>query len=948
MDDTTQENNPAATIAPNPAPAENDEDFAPAQTDVKPINIEDEMKQSMLDYSMSVIIGRALPDARDGMKPVHRRCIYAMGETGNTFEKPHKKSARVVGEVMGKYHPHGDSSIYDTIVRMAQPFSMRYMLVDGHGNFGSVDGDGAAAMRYTEVRMQRYAQDMLDDIDMETVDMVSNYDETLLEPTVLPSKLPNLLLNGSMGIAVGMSTNIPPHNLNELCDAICAMVDNPAITITELMDYVKGPDFPTYGKICGLSGIRKIYTEGRGPLCVRGHVEIVEEKGKSPSLLITDIPYGVNKAEMCAKIGELIREKKIEGIAENGVRDVSKADVRIEIDLKRDANPTVVINMLYKLTPLQSSFGAIMLALDKGRPKVMNLKQLLRCFINHRIEVITRRTTYQLRKAEERKHLLEGFRIATDNIDEIVHIIRSSQNDAEAKARMLERFNLDDIQSSAILEMRLRQLTGLQRQKIEDEYTQVLANIERYQFILANPQEILNLIKLDCEEMKKKYGDARRTEIEPTEADIDMESIIANEPCVVTLSERGYVKRCPLSEFKDQGRGGKGIIGAKTKDADAVSRIYTPMTHDRLLFFTDRGRVFTKKAWELPEGTRTSTGIPIQNLLILQPDEFTEEVNEKGQKETKLLRTAERVIRIIVTPDFKNGSDEEIKQACAGKAVFFATRKGIVKKTLLEKFVNINKTGIRAFQLRDDDKLVGVSLIEENQELMLVAESGRIIRFSEKQVRAMGRDAVGVRGMRLAGVSFDASADDAEENDPIEPATATDDDADETAGDSFADGAPDAICALVPVNAAPNARLLLLSKLGKGFLTNPDEFPFRKRGGQGVLSLRISDATGRLAFAAMTHLAEDGSPDEKPESVLILTENGTVMRTRINSIRNCHRRSSGVKIINLVAGDAVKDAEIVPAQETDEQAIESTEPIVEQSPAPEATPPTTESPAPEA
>ena len=952
MDENDSDN---TTVTPADAPAATDE-FTPAETGVRPIKIEDELKQSMIDYSMSVIVGRALPDARDGMKPVHRRCIYAMGETGNTHDKPHKKSARVVGEVMGKYHPHGDSSIYDTIVRMAQPFSMRYKLVDGHGNFGSVDGDGAAAMRYTEVRMMQFAEDMLEDIEKETVDMVSNYDETLEEPTVLPAKLPNLLLNGSMGIAVGMSTNIPPHNLNEICDGVCALLDNPEITIPELMQYIQGPDFPTQGKICGLSGIQDMYLRGRGSLCVRGHAEIIEA-GRHEQIVIRDIPYGVNKADMVARIGELIREKKIEGIADDGVRDISKDDVRIEIDLKQDANAQVVLNHLYKLTSLQTTFGAIMLALDHGRPKVMNLKQLLRCYVNHRREVITRRTQYLLRKAEERKHLLEGFRIAVDNIDEIVHIIRSSQNDDEAKARMLERFGLDDVQSSAILEMRLRQLTGMQRQKIEDEYAQVLKNIEHYRFILANPVEIDNIIRQDCADMKKTYGDERKTDIEPGESELDMEKLIPNEPCVITLSRRGYVKRCSLTDFRMLSRGSKGYTGAKTKEEDAVFRIFTPNTHDRILFFTDRGRVYTLKAWELPEADRTAEGKAIQNILKLQPAVLGEAPSDGADR--PLLRSAERVVEMLVVPDFKGGSEDVIKEAFETKALVFATRNGRVKKTILRDFQNINRNGIIAISLRENDALIGVTLVERGDELILTSESGRAIRFSEEKVRPMGRAAGGVIGMRLTGAA--AEAGEAEESAADVPVNDEDEtDAAMAVCPLLADGKPNAVRSLVRVEHDPHARMLMLTESGKGFITPCAEFPLRNRGGMGVLGIRTDigepDGNGRLVFAGIVHLADSEDPASKSDALLVVTSHGRILRTSIDGIRDAHRNCKGVRIITLDAGvdekqnrsakavpDVVCDAEVVPPGESDDHPSDATPPA--ENPAAASDAPTPDAPA---
>ena len=720
---------------------------APAAQNVEPVRVEDEMHQSFLDYSMSVIVGRALPDARDGMKPVHRRCIYAMGEMGNTHAQAHKKSARVVGEVMGKYHPHGDASIYDTIVRLAQDFNMRYLLVDGHGNFGSIDGYKAAAPRYTEVRMQRFAEDLLEDLDKETVDMVPNYDGTLEEPTVLPSKLPNLLLNGSMGIAVGMATNIPTHNLTEVLEGVKALVRDPAITIDGLMQHIKGPDFPTGGIICGTGPIKQMYTTGRATLVVRARCEIVD-KGNHSQIVVHEVPYGINKTDLLQHIGELMDEKVLTGIAE--VRDLSKDKVRVEIDLRQDAVPQVVLNLLFKHTALQSNFGANMLALDRGRPKVMNLKQFLRCFVEHRREVVERRTKFLLRKAKERAHLLEGFRIAIDNIDEIVHIIRSSRDDDEAKARMLEKFGLDDVQSSAILEMRLKQLTGLQRDKIEEEYRQVMASIERYEFVLANKEtEIGAIIVQECDEMIAKYGDERRTSIEHASGEIDMTKIIANEKCVITLSAKGYVKRSSLDAFAAQKRGGKGRKGAKLKDEDYVERVYGAQTHDTLLAFTSWGRVYAiGRAWDLPEADPNSFGKPIVNFLPLQPA-VKEGARDKDGRPLAP-RDAEKVLALVSL-----GTAEEAAEAFAGdeaaqddtryvvkegkeiftnrQAVLFVTRKGIVKKTVLSEFQNVTKNGIKAINIDDDDELVSAELVERGDEVIVASAFGLVVAGEQQE-----------------------------------------------------------------------------------------------------------------------------------------------------------------------------------------------------------------------
>ncbi|MGI6495963.1 MAG: DNA topoisomerase (ATP-hydrolyzing) subunit A [Kiritimatiellia bacterium] len=918
MSDTTEET-PVTPVTPDSGDAASLDVPATPELGITPIRIEDEMHKSFLDYSMSVIVGRALPDVRDGFKPVHRRCIYSMGETGCTFSSAHRKSARVVGEVMGKYHPHGDSSIYETIVRLAQDFSMRYTLVDGHGNFGSMDGDKAAAMRYTEIRMQRMAEDMLEDLDKETVDMVPNYDGTLEEPTVLPAKLPNLLLNGSMGIAVGMATNIPTHNLNELLDAIVALVDDPAITIDGLMRFVKGPDFPTGGILCGTQPIRDMYTTGRGTLVIRARTEI-EEDGDSNRILVTEIPYGVNKAKMLSRIGELVDDKVIPGIAE--IRDVSKDDVRIEIDLKSDAIPKVVLNLLFKHSELQVNFGANMLALDNGRPKVMNLKQFLRCFVDHRIEVVTRRTKFLLRKAKERAHLLEGFRIALDSIDDIVHIIRSSRDDAEAKARLFERFALDDLQASAILDMRLRQLTGLSRDKIEEEYQQILASIERYGAILSNPSEILQIIKDDCAEMKAKYGDERRTEIRAGDGEIDLSKIIPNENCVITLSNRGYIKRSALDAFVLQKRGGKGRKGAKLKDEDFMEQVETVMTHDSLLFFTSHGRVFTiERAWELPEAEPNSFGKPIVNFLQLQPEIREGAIDVDGTPLEP--RSAEKVLHIVSLGNYNEATLSEAALAEEGrfavnekrplftneKAVLFATRKGIVKKTVLSEFKNINRNGIKAINLDDDDELVSVELVNRDDEIIIASALGRAVHFVESQLRPLGRASRGVRGIRLEGVTFGPGADE----DALDDAPETDngDDAPET------DARVDRVVAVVKVEKAPDARILFLVENGYGTLNHFSDFPIHGRGGKGVRSIDTGKRNGEVVFAGCVHLGDpDATPPRWADSILMVTAKGQIIHSAVDRIRQTARGAKGVRVMDVAPGDTVVSATVVP-NETD-------------------------------
>ena len=687
------------------------------------IDIEREMSSSYIDYSMSVIIGRALPDARDGLKPVHRRVLFAMNELGNTSNRPTKKSARVVGDVIGKYHPHGDVAVYDTIVRLAQDFSMRYPLVQGQGNFGSVDGDPPAAMRYTEVRMDKLAEEMLADLDKETVDMLPNYDETCLEPSVLPSRIPNLLLNGSTGIAVGMATNIPPHNLGELVDGLTYYIDNPRCSIDELMQFVKGPDFPTGGIICGTRQIEAMYKLGRGQMTVRGKAEIVEIKNKTV-ILITEIPYVVNKAAMIEKMAELVNGKIIEGISD--IRDESskKDGMRVVIELKRGAIAEVVLNNLYKHTQLQTTFGAIMLAIDQGRPKVMNLKDLFRCWVDHRFEVLTRRTQFELKKAEARKHILEGLLIALDHLDEVVSIIRASKTRDEAKSRLIERFGFSDRQVTAILEMRLYQLTGLERDKVQDEFNAICVQIEYLNGLLADPQKIYGLIKDDLNDLKEKYVigkkiGQRRTQIVQIESEVNILDLIADEPCVLTLSHRGYVKRVPLTVYREQRRGGRGVTGATVKEEDFITTVFVAETHDTLLFFTNKGRVFAEGAFQIPEAQRTSFGRPIVNLLKLQE--------------------GEQIAAMLPIRAFAQDVD-----------VFFATENGTVKKTALFDYRNINCTGIRALNIDENDRLIQVLLTHAGDDVVLVTADGKGMRFCESQVRRMGRTATGVRGIRLA------------------------------------------------------------------------------------------------------------------------------------------------------------------------------------------------------
>jgi len=685
------------------------------------VDIEEEMSRDYIDYSMSVIVGRALPDVRDGLKPVHRRCLFSMYRQNNTWNTKFLKSARIVGDVIGKYHPHGDSAVYETIVRMAQDFSLRVPLVEGHGNFGSIDGDRAAAMRYTEVRMQKVTDELLDDIEKDTVDMVPNFDETLTEPSVLPAKLPNLLLNGSSGIAVGMATNIPPHNLSELCDGISYYVDNRECSIDDLLQFVKGPDFPTGATICGHNGILAMYKNGRGQLCVRGKVEIEREwKPGRDRIVITEIPYAVNKAEMIKHMADLVKEKVIEGISD--IRDESKADVRVIVELKRDAVADIVLNHLYKHTELQTTFGAIMLAIDHGRPKILNLKDFFRCYVDHRFEVITRRTRFDLKKAEARKHILDGLLIAQANMDDVVRIIRSSSNRDEARERLVEAFRFTQPQVNAILDMRLYQLTGLEREKLEAELAALVATIADLQAILASPARIYQIIKDDLAMLKEKFASSdaarRRTEIVADENEVSIKDLIADEPCVITLSNKGYVKRVPLTEYKEQGRGGRGIKGAQVKEEDFIRLVFVAETHDSLLFFTNTGRLFLKDAYEIPEAPRQSLGKPLVNFLNLQP--------------------GEQALRFLPIRSFEGDVD-----------VMFATRAGTVKKTLLGDFKNVNRNGIRAITIDEGDELVEVRLVKPGEDVVMITRNGVGTRFNSNEVRRMGRTAAGVRGITL-------------------------------------------------------------------------------------------------------------------------------------------------------------------------------------------------------
>jgi len=687
------------------------------QGKVVPVNLGHEMKTSYIDYAMSVIVARALPDVRDGLKPVHRRILYAMQEAGMGSTKPYKKSARIVGEVLGKYHPHGDSSVYDAIVRMAQDFSMRHMLADGHGNFGSVDGDPAAAMRYTEVRMSKIAELMLQDIDKETVDFVPNYDESLKEPAVLPAKFPQLLVNGTSGIAVGMATNIPPHNMCEVIDGTLMLIDNPEATVEDLMTVIKGPDFPTAGMVLGSEGIRKAYTTGRGIIKLRANCHIETLSNGKNRIIVTELPYQVNKARLVEKIADLVRDKQIEGIT--ALNDESdRTGMRIVVDLRRDANANVILNQLYKHTQLQDSFGVIMLALVDGKPKVLNLKQVLYYYIAHQEDVITRRTKYELAKAEARAHILEGLTIALDHLDAVIAAIRESRTADIARNALMTSFKLSEKQAQAILDLRLQRLTGLEREKIEEEYQEVLKAIEAYKEILADEKKILGIVKKELTEVKNKYGDARRTRLTIDTSEIDVEDLIAEEDVVITLTHGGYIKRIPLDTYRRQNRGGKGIRGMGTKEKDFVENLLITTTHHTILFFTNRGRVYHLKAYEIAEASRAAKGTAIVNLLQLESDE--------------------NITAVIQVKGFKPGA-----------YLFMATKKGIVKKTSLEEFQNLRKGGLIAVNLDEDDELIGVKFTNGHHDVILGTKWGMAIVFNEDDVRSMGRPARGVKGIRL-------------------------------------------------------------------------------------------------------------------------------------------------------------------------------------------------------
>lgn len=788
-------------------------------------DIETEMKTSYIDYAMSVIVSRALPDVRDGLKPVHRRILYAMYEDGITSDKPYRKCANTVGSVLGRYHPHGDASVYDAMVRMAQDFSLRYRLIDGHGNFGSIDGDGAAAMRYTEARMAKIAETMLTDIEKNTVDFMPNYDDRLQEPTVLPSKIPTLLINGSSGIAVGMATNIPPHNLTEVINGIIKIIDEDNVTDEELLSIIKGPDFPTEGIIIGREGIKEAYLTGRGKITVRAEAEIEETSNNRQRIIVNSLPYQVNKAKLVENIASLVREKRLEGISD--LRDESdRIDrVRIVIELKRDANAQVVLNQLYKNTQMQDTFGIIMLALVNGEPKILTLRQCLDYYIDHRKTVILRRTQFDLDKALARAHILEGLKIALDNIDEVINIIRNSYDDA--KERLMKRFGLSDIQAQAILDMRLKTLSGLQREKIDEEYNELMKLIEYYREVLSSERLVFDIIKKELTEIKEKYGDERKTKIAAAEGEIDVEDLIREEQSVITLTHFGYIKRMPVDTYKSQKRGGKGITGIATREEDFVKQIFTASTHDIILFFSNKGKLYRLKGYEVPEAGRTAKGTAIVNLLSLDP--------------------GEKISAVIPINNFSEG-----------KYLLMGTKNGLIKKTALTEYNSARKTGLLAITLKDDDELIDVRLTDGEDNVVMVTKKGMSITFDEKDVRPVGRTAQGVIGIRL------------------------DED--------------DSVIGMESIISNIKGTLLAITENGFGKRTELEEYRVQNRGGRGVITYKVTPKTGDIVGIRI-------ATDE--EDVMLITDNGTIIRLNVKDISILGRATQGVTLMRTNEGKVV-------------------------------------------
>ncbi|WP_294087063.1 DNA topoisomerase (ATP-hydrolyzing) subunit A [uncultured Actinobacillus sp.] len=863
--------------------------------DITPVSIEDELKTSYLDYAMSVIVGRALPDVRDGLKPVHRRVLFSMDQNSNTFNRPHVKSARVVGDVIGKYHPHGDLAVYDTIVRMAQPFSLRYMLVDGQGNFGSIDGDAPAAMRYTEVRMQKITQELLTDLDKETVDYSPNYDGKEMIPDVLPTKIPALLVNGSSGIAVGMATNIPPHNLNEVLDGCLAYIENEQISIEELMRHIPGPDFPTGAIINGRKGIEEAYRTGRGKVYVRAKASVeTTDKGRE-QIVVTELPYQVNKAKLIEKIAELVKDKKIEGISK--IDDYSdKKGISIVIEVKRDAVAEVVLNHLYSLTQMQVTFGINMVALDNGQPKVLNLKQIIEAFVKHRREVVTRRTIFELRKARERAHILEGLAIALANIDPVIELIRASKTADEAREGLLARawelgnvapmleaagvdasrpedlpaelgvrdgkYFLSEAQARAILELRLHRLTGLEHEKIVDEYKALLVEIGELLHILTSPERLMEVIREELERVKAEFGDERRTEITAASGDINIEDLIAQEDVVVTLSHAGYVKYQPLSDYEAQRRGGKGKSATKMKEDDFIEKLLVANTHDTILCFSSRGRLYQLKVYQLPQASRGARGTPIVNILPLVKEEN------------------ERITAILPVPNGEFSAD---------KFIFMATASGTVKKVSLDAFSNVRSSGLIALKLREGDELIGVDITNGESEIMLFSAQGRVVRFAETQVRGMGRVATGVRGIKLAITEISDEVED------VEIETVENEDAEETSSVNLT---TDKVVSLVIPHT--QGEILTVTQNGYGKRTALSEYPVKSRATKGVVSIKVNERNGKVVAAVQV---------EENDQIMLITDAGTLVRTRVNEVSLVGRNTQGVRIIRTADDEHVVSLE---------------------------------------
>jgi DNA gyrase subunit A len=815
--------------------SEENNDSTANHGNISPLLIQDEMRNCYLDYAMSVIVGRALPDVRDGFKPVHRRILYAMHMLNNYHNRPYLKSARIVGDVIGKYHPHGDSAVYGALVRLAQDFSMRYTIVDGQGNFGSIDGDNAAAMRYTEARMQKLANDMLGDIDKETVDWQDNYDGSLQEPTVLPTKVPNLLINGSAGIAVGMATNIPPHNLNEVMNGLIAILDNPGMTVHDLIKIIPGPDFPTAGAIHGTAGIQQAYHTGKGVIQIRAKADIEVKKNDREQIIITELPYQVNKAKLIEKIAELVTEKAIEGISD--IRDESSREgIRVVIDIKRGEQGAVILNRLYKQTQMQVSFGIIFLSIYNGQPKVMDLKEQLHCFVEHRREIVIRRTTYELKKAKERAHILEGLKIAVENIDDIVEMIKKSEGPAQAKDQLMQRFTMSAIQAQAVLDMRLQRLTGLERDKIIADYELIMKEIARLEGILGSEEQIKEIIRGEFIEIRENYGDARRTEIIAQADEIQMEDLIKNEEVIVTITQKGYLKRMAIDTYRSQKRGGKGVKGADLDD-DFYTSIFTADTHDTLMIFTDKGTVFSIKVYQIPEGLRTSKGRNIVNIITLPQDE--------------------KVKEIITIP-----------REAEGFYIIFATKYGIVKKSELSEYKNMRQNGLKAIKVVDGDEVLAVRVTDGKKDILLASSSGKSIRFHEDECRAQGRVSQGVKGMSLEDGEWVIGM--------------------ETIDDK--------------------SEILTVTARGYGKRSSAEEYRKQSRGGKGILAMKLTEKTGDIMGIL---------PVTDKDDLMIITDKGQVIRTKISGISLLGRNTQGVRLINVKPDEKVVAVEKIAESDED-------------------------------